>query len=498
MDKLNDATDPFGNDNYEPLSLSDADKILYGDLPKSDKRVIPTVDISQLKADITQPRRAVPTSVRGMWGGLAQDVPGLLRRWAIKAEEELETPIALRAILHGNHDGLDIDPITQPIADKFVSLAKLAAGIHRDGLINPIQIEKSGQGGTIIMGERRWLAFHLLREHVDGELYARIPAEDKKRDVWKQAQENGNRHPLNAIEMARQLALLIMDMYKDDDGVSFDTFDTLVNAGGCDRPFYAQVADGNMFQIKRGFMGHILIATGLKSRQQVGQYRDLLNLPDHEWNNADEGNWREFRCRLILHPQTRTVKPPSPTVENEDDWTVENGDMSTVVDISPSPADENETLTPFVSHIKRNVSPEPSATNEGDLQVGQGRSYRYETDDEWEQPQRRIIDDGQIPLSAVTERKQTLWVLNNLADVFAYQFELKQEAKALQFLRSITGEYIREQVQAGNVTFVNDVFEMTNAAMETIWSRCLDAIAELFNDMGTILDKEIEKLEGEE
>jgi hypothetical protein len=145
--------------------------------------------------------------------------------------------------------------------------------------------------------------------YVDAGKFARIPAVVKERaDVWRQAEENAARRPLNAIGIARQLALLIMDMY---DGEEFGRFEAVVLPGECDRAYYAQVANGQAWPIKRGMGQAVLTATGLKSKYQISNYRRLLGIEDEMWVQADLENWAEGRIREVVQIQNR---PPETDV----------------------------------------------------------------------------------------------------------------------------------------------------------------------------------------
>lgn len=306
------------DDPFDQQSTSEADYI-YGDddtlqPTSSAPQIVRKIDIFKLFADRTQPRRAVPLSIRGDWNGDAKSVPGLLQQWHKAAEKELSRDIDVAKIFRDFDTEIVIDPQEYPISDKFLSLVYLANGIRRDGLLNPIQVHRVGDGGYIVAGERRWLAHHLLVLYAENpKKWGVIPAVDTDQDVWAQAQENGNLSPLNAIEMARQLALLIMDIHAAREDVEFDTFDALVSPGGCDRRFYAQVSNGYQYHVS-GFTEKILGATGLKSSTQISQYRNLLNLDDEIWIQADEENWTENYCRVNFLQKSSsqgltTVKP---------------------------------------------------------------------------------------------------------------------------------------------------------------------------------------------
>jgi hypothetical protein len=159
---------------------------------------------------------------------------------------------------------------------------------------------RDGELYLLETGERRWLAFHLLHQRTRDEQWSKIPARVMDEfSIWRQAGENNARDNLNAVGKARQLALLLMDLYRAE-GAEFEPFDRLVQPGRCDRAFYAQIADGEQWRIPRGKAELLLNAIGLKSVRQLSQYRALLSLPDDAWTVADDANLSEYRLRQIL------------------------------------------------------------------------------------------------------------------------------------------------------------------------------------------------------
>lgn len=312
--------DPFNIDGDVPElpTLEAVDRELYGkiDAPESGRQVAKPIALEDIQPDLTQPRRAIPPAVRGQWEGDPEDIPGVLGQWHILAKQYSPFDIDVVKLLGGL---IDLAPNTDernPIVDEYLALIGLAASIHRDGLANPITV--SAQGGSYVVetGERRLLAHWLLWNYVDAGKYGRIPARVvDQADVWRQAAENGARRPLNAIGMSRQLALLIMDMYRGDPGVKFDRYRDLVLPGECDRRFYAQVSNGNQYPVKRGMGQRVLDVTGLKSMEQVRQYRGLLGIRDDIWMQADVENWAEFRIRSVVDAiKPEPVTPADNTV----------------------------------------------------------------------------------------------------------------------------------------------------------------------------------------
>lgn len=277
------------------------------------------VDIMTICADIMQPRRSIPLRIRGDWDGHPERVAQLLLAWHAAAEESIQQKINATKILKGLGDGIDYKdaegkPAPLPtVAKKYVDLLQVAASIHKDKLINPITISRRKDMFLIETGERRWLAHHLLHEFISPK-YGKIKATEVERDVWRQAAENNNRDNLNAIQMARQLAVLVMDMYKGDKDVHFDSIETLTFEG-CDRRFYAQVENGYVWKIKDGFAERIMAAMGLSSYRMVSAYRKLLRYSDDEtlndeiWMQAESEGWTESAIRNYFDDLNRSFEP---------------------------------------------------------------------------------------------------------------------------------------------------------------------------------------------
>jgi len=179
----------------------------------------------------------------------------------------------------------------------LLDLINLTNDIHQNKLTNPITVVKQGNVYQLETGERRWLAYHLLYAVVQDEQWAKIPAREvQESSVWRQASENSARTDLTAISRARQLAILLMDLYRSM-GQSFIPFQDAVRSGKSDRAYYAQVADGEEFRIPHGKSSDLLTAMGLKHPVQLRQYRALLRVPDDVWIKADDEHWDEYKIR---------------------------------------------------------------------------------------------------------------------------------------------------------------------------------------------------------
>ena len=368
----------YGDGKRNPLeaapTLIDVDAATYGtvaDMPASGRIVARAVPILELRPDRSQPRRTLPSVLRGMWSGRSADMPQILSTWVDMAWAALgtsELPRNIKQIIESGGDG-DLPASAEALVTDLFALVGLAGSIHRNGLINPIHATR---GGMIESGERRWLAYHLLQMFGVGD-YSTIPTVQKGNiDPWLQAAENGSRSPLDAIGMARQLALLVMAMYEGDEGIAFDDYDALVLPGAIDRGYYAQVANGSMFSIKRGMLQKILQVTGLKSKSQVSQYRALLAIPDDLWLKADAQHWTEFEIREYVASLKAAEKEPiglrGVNLSPESDYE----------EIAPERGAPTAPTVPNVGlYGGSHVQPEPES-DDGQL--------RYDEDEDWGNP----------------------------------------------------------------------------------------------------------------
>lgn len=295
-------------------SLQEVDAHVFGNgvIPDSGQQVARPILLEQISPDPTQPRREVPSVVRNRAreNGLPE-----WEMWHQMASRQLGSEIPLKALLRGEGDGSETEKTGMPLVDGFMSLVALAASIHEKGLVNPITVSPRGMDHYMIeTGERRYQAYLLLYGVLGHKKYSKIVANKVPTvDVWRQASENGSRKPLNAIGMARQIALLIMALNEDKTYEPFEAY-----AGQCDRLFYAQVADGNTHRIPKGSSEKILQATGLKSRTQIAQYRALLDVSDDVWQQADEDDWTENRIRETVRPASHTLTAVNVSAQNHD------------------------------------------------------------------------------------------------------------------------------------------------------------------------------------
>lgn len=311
MNKRNlERRDPFAENSS---NLEEVANEIYG-APDDDaglrvgRVVARAISIKEIWADPTQPRRAVPMAVREEWDGDPADVASMLMRWSAAVETLIGQPIHEKAILSGEQVLFDEKAPTHGTIAKYRDLLQLAASIHDTQLNQPIGVVAIKDGYKIVFGERRWLAYHLLDLNFPSEsAYAKIPARILEADDFdlakSQASENMARSDLNAIEKARQFAKLLM-MAAEGGDIDYNRYSDLVLPGGCDRRYFAQVANGNIHRIPRG-MGPVFEQSLNISTQQMRQYRNLLKLTDDDevndtiWMLGDDANWAEGFMREI-------------------------------------------------------------------------------------------------------------------------------------------------------------------------------------------------------
>lgn len=313
--------DPFGNEEdgeesqpQQPatdrprMSMADADEALFGALAKREglRQTIRPVSIFSIQPDVKQPRRAVPYQVREHWSGRPKDIANLFNAWVTlidqERKEEGQPPFNLDEVLwseaverqaHSEDDVENAAYQAGPIENSFIKVIQLAISIRRDGLANPITVQRTPKGNyRIETGERRWLAFHVLFGYFNGDSgkpnerdkWENVPCivvEDFS--VWRQASENTARADLNAIGRARQFSILMMDLLSAR-GVAFQDYESLVEGAQSDRAYYAQVVE---YRVPSGKSEMLLNGIGVSHRAAFTRCRALLELPDEVWMIGD-------------------------------------------------------------------------------------------------------------------------------------------------------------------------------------------------------------------
>jgi len=261
-----------------------------------EQSVEPThLSIVHIAPDPFQPRRAMPDVLRARWCA-GEDLRAILAEWervaqALLNERGYDTRWGEWIEPDLNAELLPDLSTAHPHLRMWNDLLRLAGSIFRDGLAVPISVYQDGSAYRLLMGERRLLAFCLLTwMGYDG--FQHIPALVAPRyDPVQQAVENGARKDLNAIGVARQLAVLLMSF----NGIQVE---------GSTQPaqgWYAQAYD---LRVPRGYADALATVLGLSHTRQISQYRDLLTLPKPVWNWADEFSWPEGKLRALRQKAT--------------------------------------------------------------------------------------------------------------------------------------------------------------------------------------------------
>lgn len=317
----NEVESPFGAD----ASTSDFADAGYGSSIGHDdpfaklgrnREKIHLTQIDAIIPNATQPRRAIPSSVRQYWSGSsdADSMANFFQRWLEeinleRREADIKESFPLDAYLAGeetsrtaniqNEDELEqiSNSRTGAKESALMPVVDLATSIKRDGLINPISIAQNGRLWEIETGERRWLAYQLLNWRITGNDWQKIPARQVDGiSIWRQSTENNTRADLNAIAKARQFALLLMNVRTEKEGDEFQVH----TAFGHEQDYYAQVADGRAFPVPYGMGGKLINAMGISDVGQLRHLRRLLRLPQIVWTVADDLNWSESSIQKTI------------------------------------------------------------------------------------------------------------------------------------------------------------------------------------------------------
>lgn len=272
--------DPFADTSPEAV----ADRG-YGTEPltfKGDQQrvTVRAIDIFSIQPDPMQPRRAIPSPLRGYGREDLFDV------WYNLVYQERGDELAVDDLLEGAevaNPALDRRAEPGPLEAAYLQVIDLAASIRRGGLTNPITVAQEGEGYLLETGERRWLAYHLLFASYGAD-WGKIPARVMAaHDIWRQADENNARENLNAVAKARQFALLMM-VLQAEAGHAFQGMDQFEH----ERHFYTQALAFDAAPY--GKRAQLLQGMGAKSPAEMTRCRTILGLPDRVWDMADARN----------------------------------------------------------------------------------------------------------------------------------------------------------------------------------------------------------------
>jgi hypothetical protein len=175
-------------------------------------------------------------------------------------------------------------------------LVQLASTLQDDGQVNPLTVVNVSQGVTtqymIETGERRYWATWLLRDFHpaythDGKIPCLVVPMEKS-SPFRQAKENTSRAGLNAIAMARQIALLLLHVH----GYEMPT-------GSVGMDFYRQALTLDL-RGKREHTEAVYTALGGINRKVLSDYKMLLKLGDEAIELADRHNLEHLKLRYVL------------------------------------------------------------------------------------------------------------------------------------------------------------------------------------------------------
>ena len=170
-----------------------------------------------------------------------------------------------------------------PIEVLVRDLTNLAVTIRDDGQVNPLTVVDASNGGIqkfrIETGERRYWATWLLKDFISGYqgdgMIPCIIIPQEKESPFRQAKENTTRSGLNAVAMARQIALLLLYVHGYE-----------MPSGPVGMDFYRQALDLTL-RGKREYTEAVYSALGGMSRTQFSLHKSLLNLSNEALEMAD-------------------------------------------------------------------------------------------------------------------------------------------------------------------------------------------------------------------
>jgi hypothetical protein len=173
------------------------DSAIFGSIAEVDsgRQVAKPISIFDIYPDPLQPRRAIPSPVRGYWDGRPSTTGALFNSWYHLAVEERREDFKIEPYLVAL-DEVERPEKMGPIEAGLVDILEMAANIRSNGLTNPITVANTGTAYRLETGERRWLAYHVLYTYFEHEQdkWTRIPARVVDGfSVWRQASENNAR-----------------------------------------------------------------------------------------------------------------------------------------------------------------------------------------------------------------------------------------------------------------------------------------------------------------
>ncbi|MEO1668301.1 MAG: hypothetical protein AAFU54_26945 [Chloroflexota bacterium] len=183
-----------------------------------------------------------------------------------------------------------------PIEVLVRDLTNLAVTIRDDGQVNPLTVVDASDGGIqkfrIETGERRYWATWLLKDFIPGYqgdgMIPCIIIPQEKESPFRQAKENTTRSGLNAVAMARQIALLLLYVHGYE-----------MPSGPVAMDFYRQALDLDL-RGKREYTEAVYSALGGITRPKFADYKSLLKLCDEAVEIADRNDVEARKLRYVV------------------------------------------------------------------------------------------------------------------------------------------------------------------------------------------------------
>jgi hypothetical protein len=249
--------------------------------------------------DPVQPRRILPERIyQQFWAGRltqTQALKELVSLAQIAARQNARPFNSVTDFLNTDEEETANAPSLSHEEQLVKDLVNLAATIRDDGQVNPLTAVDVSDGTSIQYrietGERRYWATWLLRDFFpgynhDGKIPCIIVPSDKA-SSFRQAKENTARAGLNAIAMARQIALLLLTVHGyeiPNEAVSMD--------------FYRQALELDL-RGKREYTADVLNALGGIGKTLFSEYKSLLKLCDEAMEIADRNNIEHGKLRYV-------------------------------------------------------------------------------------------------------------------------------------------------------------------------------------------------------
>ena len=183
-----------------------------------------------------------------------------------------------------------------PIEQFLRDLTNLAVTIRDDGQVNPLTVVDASDGGIqkfrIETGERRYWATWLLKDFTPGYqgdgMIPCIIIPQEKESPFRQAKENTTRAGLNAVAMARQIALLLLYVHSVE-----------MPVGPVSMDFYRQALELDL-RSKREYTEAIYSSLGGMTKQLFSEHKALLKLSDDACELADRNDIHYSKLRYVV------------------------------------------------------------------------------------------------------------------------------------------------------------------------------------------------------